>query len=71
MIPLPKVCFWFQQNLDTATMIAVDTSTVFEVDLSDGQPATITYDADGNWSLAPKNNPIDYTMKTPAKVGYT
>jgi len=69
MTPLPKVCFWFQQNLDTGTMITVDKTTVFEVDLSDGQPKTITYDANGNWSLV-SLNPIDYTLKTPAKVGH-
>jgi len=68
MTPLPKVCFWFQQNLDTGTMITVDKSTVFEVDLSDDQPKTITYDANANWSLASKSNSIDYTLKTPAKV---
>ena len=70
MTPLPKVCFWFQQNLDTSTMVTVDKSTVFEVDLSDGGPATINYDANGNWSLASKKKAIDYTLTVPAKVGY-
>jgi hypothetical protein len=46
-IPLPKAAFWFQANLSTASMVVVDQSTIFEVDMSDGQPKNISYDANG------------------------
>jgi hypothetical protein len=50
VIPLPKVAFWFQADLRTASMTVVDESNIFEVDMTDGLPKIITYDASGNWS---------------------
>jgi hypothetical protein len=66
--PLPKVCFWFQQELTSGTMITLDMSTVFQVDLTDGQPAGINCDKNGIWSLNTMNKPIDYTKKKATKV---
>lgn len=70
MQPLPKVAFWFQQNLESETMITVDKSDIFEVDLSDGQPAVVEYNGNGIWSLANAARAIDYTLKATAKVGH-
>lgn len=70
MIPIPKVCFWFQANLKTNTMITVDKSDVFEVDLTGSTSATINYDANGVWSRSSTSKPIDYTRTVPGKVGY-
>ncbi|KAH0563227.1 hypothetical protein GP486_002213 [Trichoglossum hirsutum] len=49
IIPLPKVAFWFEANLSTSTMVVVDQSTIFEVDMSDAKPKDISYDENGAW----------------------
>lgn len=47
--PLPKVVFWFQSHLETATMISEDVSNPFFLNLSGGTSATISFDKDGKW----------------------
>ncbi|QLI71082.1 uncharacterized protein G6M90_00g080290 [Metarhizium brunneum] len=47
--PLPKVVFWFQSHLETATMISDSVSNPFFLNLSGGTTAAISYDRQGVW----------------------
>ena len=49
LTPLPKVVFWFEAHLESSTMIAMDQSNTYKVDLSGGLTAAISYDKDGKW----------------------
>lgn len=74
LIPLPKVAFWFQQNLATKTMISLDMSNVVEVDMTGSQTATIDYTSAGAWQqptgssvqVIKKKKAVDYTRVKPA-----
>ncbi|KAF2094692.1 hypothetical protein NA57DRAFT_60112 [Rhizodiscina lignyota] len=66
--PLPRVAFWFQADLSTKMMAVIDRTDVYEVDLSGGSSATITYSGEnGDWNR-PLTNAVSVAVNYLARA---
>jgi len=66
--PIAKIALWFQQNIETSTMIVLSTSKAHIMDFTVQQTKSTTYNSDGTWSDG-KSAKLDYTRLVPAFVG--
>jgi len=66
--PVVKVGLWFQQDLDTSTMIVVSVSQLHIIDFTSQQSRITTYQDDGTWQDGASRK-IDYTQVVPAYLG--
>jgi len=68
LIPVVKAALWFQQSIQTSTMIVLSSTHAHIVDMTYQATRTTTYHDDGTWTDGPSAK-IDYFRHTPAFLG--
>jgi len=68
IIPIAKVALWFQQSIETSTMIVLSLTNAHIVDMTNQTTQTTTYHDNASWTNGPSAK-IDYFKHTPAFLG--
>jgi len=68
LIPKPQVCFWFANDVETSTMITIDTSTVGIVNLPSTAPVNVEYTRDGAWKVVASKTKVNYLQLAAKKA---